>query len=102
MLKKMTEETKNDDVQDTNLDNMVERIYGAEKVVRVDETDVADLEKVKWFGMVCSFIIPLVGFFLFYIRRNTRSNPQVYLYSAILGYLLTSLKGAIEMLLEID
>ncbi len=98
----MTEETQNEDVQDKGLDNMVDRIYGAEKVVRVDETDMADLEKVKWFGVVCSFIMPMVGFFLFYIRRNTRSNPQVYLYSGILGYMVTSLKGAIEMLLEID
>ncbi len=98
----MTEETQNEDVQDKGLDNMVDRIYGAEKVVRVDETDMADLEKVKWFGVVCSFIMPMVGFFLFYIRSNTRSNPQVYLYSGILGYMVTSLKGAIEMLLEID
>ncbi len=98
----MTEETQNEDVQDKGLDNMVDRIYGAEKVVRVDETDMADLEMVKWFGVVCSFIMPMVGFFLFYIRRNTRSNPQVYLYSGILGYMVTSLKGAIEMLLEID
>ncbi len=98
----MTEETQNEDVQDKGLDNMVDRIYGAEKVVRVDETDMADLQKVKWFGVVCSFIMPMVGFFLFYIRRNTRSNPQVYLYSGILGYMVTSLKGAIEMLLEID
>ncbi len=98
----MTEETQNEDVQDKGLDNMVDRIYGAEKVVRVDETDMADLQRVKWFGVVCSFIMPMVGFFLFYIRRNTRSNPQVYLYSGILGYMVTSLKGAIEMLLEID
>lgn len=98
----MTEETQNEDVQDKGLDNMVDRIYGAEKVVRVDETDMTDLQRVKWFGVVCSFIMPMVGFFLFYIRRNTRSNPQVYLYSGILGYMVTSLKGAIEMLLEID
>lgn len=98
----MTEEMKNDDIRDEGLDNMVDRIYGAEQATRGDGTDMADLKRVNWFGIVCSFIMPLLGFFMFYIRRNTRSNPEVYLYAGILGYMVMSLKGAIEMVMEID
>lgn len=86
---------------DKGLDNMVRNFYGADQgSVNSTVSDDREEQKVSKFGVVCSFLCPFVGLVLFYMRRNNRVNPEVYLYATILGYTLESLIGAIKMMIE--
>lgn len=47
-----------------------------------------DANKASCFGLIVSFLIPIVGIVCYFAQRDRVENPNVYLYAAFWGFIL--------------
>ena len=41
-------------------------------------------EKAGCLGILISFLFPIIGIIIYYVKRDSVSNPKAYLYAALL------------------
>lgn len=46
------------------------------------------MKKAGVFGLVCSFLIPIVGVVCYFAQRDRVENPNSYLIAAFCGFIL--------------
>ena len=46
------------------------------------------MKKAGTFGLVCSFLIPIVGVVCYFAQRDRVENPNSYLKAALVGFVL--------------
>lgn len=44
-------------------------------------------ERAGWLGLLCSVIVPIIGFTLYFVKRKEVENPEAYLYAMMVGFL---------------
>jgi tetrahydromethanopterin S-methyltransferase subunit B len=47
-----------------------------------------DEEKAGVFALIVSFLIPLIGVIIYFVKRKSVVNPNTYLYAAIAGFVV--------------
>ena len=50
-------------------------------------------EKAGCFGILISFLFPIIGLIIYYVKRDSVSNPKAYLYAALLMIIIGMLIG---------
>lgn len=52
-------------------------------------------EKAGCFGIIISILFPIVGIILYFVKKDSVSNPKAYLYAALLAIAVGMIIGAL-------
>ncbi len=50
-------------------------------------------EKAGCIGITISFLFPIIGLIIYYVKKDSVSNPKAYLYAALLMIVIGTLIG---------
>jgi hypothetical protein len=68
--------------------NRGDKINSFKKKIVENEVEAVKKDSAGFLGIIISFLFPLVGIICYFVMKEKVANPESYLYSAIIGFIL--------------